>query len=701
MYTDVRSLLRSVFAATTGLLLLSVNLLSHPGQAGSGDPGQAFGFASFSPHGDELERLLEKGGVSLDSQSFPTVENVFIFVLDGLRASEGINDPEHALIPNIWNRLRPLGTLYNNIYTMGHSATSSGHGAILSGNTLFMGNTVIPEYGVVPLFQNNPSIFQYFREQTGAAAREAWMINGKGDIIQWTGVCRNPYYQRDFAPSVAFNIGTLDHVVYAEARKIISRDKPKLALINFQNADLSAHHKLWDSYVENIQNADQLIANLIQAIESSGHYAGKTAYFITTDHGRHLPDVLTGYQDHYGNCSGCREVFLLAIGPNIKTGQIVTRRRHLRDITPTIGKMMGLQTPHVTGSVMEEMFQFAPEPEEASLYSPEMASGNGVEHLAFVRTSDGYDDIYYQRRSAGTEAWSGAQVLSTEKELLAPKIYADGDHVAVVWAHYTPDGENKVVVRQSLDAGQSWSGPLYLGTNDPFIPDYAPDLVVDDGDVYVVWENNTRKINAAQIRGQAVLSRQTLSDFPSERPTCVKTEEGVLAVYRKYDTDLESFNLRACRFEDGEWLDPVYAVRTDKDSMQPAVAKTSEGFTMVWAEEGHISNYNVLASDSVDGVTWSTPEVLDVATFGAWRPAIESYGGLTQVAFESYDEKEPTVWATSRTSGSTWGSPVLVPGVSANSGFPTLHIGGDGAMDLVVTTLPWPKAIEVISLDQL
>lgn len=654
-----------------------------------------------SPHAETLSALLEPENTALVSQDFPTVENVFIFVLDGLRASEGIKDPDHDLIPNIWNKLRPQGTLYTNIFTMGHSATSSGHGAILSGNTQFMGNTVIPWYGTVPLFGNDPSIFQYFREQTGEPAEKAWLINGKGDIIQWTGVSRNPFYQRSFAPSVAYNVGTLDHIVNADAREIISTHKPRLALINFQNADLSAHHKLWHGYVNNIKNADNLIFNLIRAIEQDPHYTSKTAYFVTTDHGRHLPEVQTGYQDHYGNCTGCREVFLLALGPNIKKGETVSRRRHLRDLTPTVGEIMGIDTPHATGSVLHEMFELPPTLEAASLFDAEMASGGGIEHMVLLRESDGYADIYYYNRTAGTEAWGAPSVLSTEKELLAPVIAVDGDHVAIAWSHYTPDGENEVVLRQSLDAGETWSEPLFLGTIDPYIPDYGPDVVLNGGDVYVVWENNTRKINAAHVRGNTLLARETLADFPSEQPVCAPTENGVVVLYRKYDTGSESFQTRASQFVNGQWMDPVYVARTTNDSMQQDLTRTPSGYTAVWAEEQHRSNYNVLVADSTDGFTWSAPTVIDSASVGAWRPYIQANVTGTYVVYENYEGIEPQVWMATRPAGGQWQAAQAVTGAPLNSGSPSLHLGADGSIDVLWSTLPWPKSVELVSLDLL
>jgi len=45
----------------------------------------------------------------------------------------------------------------------------------------------------------------------------------------------------------------------------------------------------------------------------------------------------------------------LAVGPDIQPGLVVEQRRTLRDIAPTIGYLLGFETPLAEGEVMTEL----------------------------------------------------------------------------------------------------------------------------------------------------------------------------------------------------------------------------------------------------------------------------------------------------------------------------------------------------------
>ena len=44
-----------------------------------------------------------------------------------------------------------------------------------------------------------------YRRQLEVPQDKTWLVNGKGGMIFWTGVCQNPYYAKDWHPHVAFN----------------------------------------------------------------------------------------------------------------------------------------------------------------------------------------------------------------------------------------------------------------------------------------------------------------------------------------------------------------------------------------------------------------------------------------------------------------------------------------------------------------
>src|SRR5438046_9901096 len=61
-------------------------------------------------------------------------ENVIIAVMDGTHYDRTFGDPEHRLIPHLWNDLRPLGTSYTNFYNNSVPITKAGHSNIMTGN---------------------------------------------------------------------------------------------------------------------------------------------------------------------------------------------------------------------------------------------------------------------------------------------------------------------------------------------------------------------------------------------------------------------------------------------------------------------------------------------------------------------------------------------------------------------------------------
>ena len=52
---------------------------------------------------------------------------------------------------------------------------------------------------------------------------------------------------------------------------------------------------------------------------------------------------------------GCRQIQLLAIGPDIHAGLVSDVSRTIPDITPTIGELLGFSTEDATGSPMFEL----------------------------------------------------------------------------------------------------------------------------------------------------------------------------------------------------------------------------------------------------------------------------------------------------------------------------------------------------------
>lgn len=110
-----------------------------------------------------------------------------------------------------------------------------------------------------------------------------------------------------------------DNEVYANLVSIMDTHHPRLMIVNLPDTDKKGHIGFWPNYVAALTNADALVYQLWQKIESDAFYQNTTTLFITNDHGRH--DIAHGdFQHHGDDCDGCEHIMLLAMGRNVVPG---------------------------------------------------------------------------------------------------------------------------------------------------------------------------------------------------------------------------------------------------------------------------------------------------------------------------------------------------------------------------------------------
>ncbi len=270
-------------------------------------------------------------------------ENVVIVVMDGTRYSESYGDSTHQYIPHLWTDLRPLGTLYTNFYNDGVTNTMCGHASILSGTW-----QTIPDDGSVR--PHMPTLFEYSRKERGTSASDNYVVLGK-DKIAVVSHSDHPDYGSAYGASVKISTAPYDDATTLENfREVALASHPHLVIMNMAAIDGAAHAGDWSGYVSSIRRADSLVAELWSFIQSDSVYHDRTALFVTNDHGRHLDGIKDGFVGHGDGCGGCRHISLLVIGPGIRAGVVDSVRVEQIDIAPTVGAMLGFDTPLAVGS---------------------------------------------------------------------------------------------------------------------------------------------------------------------------------------------------------------------------------------------------------------------------------------------------------------------------------------------------------------
>ncbi len=279
--------------------------------------------------------------------------NVIVAVMDGVRYSETFGDPNRALIPNLAALARD-GTLFTNyrITGPGISVTRQGHSTISTGTWQAVAN------GGARMTM--PTFFEYARNELGWKESDCLAVFGKG-LYSYARYSSFPTYSEKYKPAFVINVGENkmedDDAVLARVFEALDNDKPKLIFINFGVTDHIGHVGTFEEFQAAIRHCDEMFGKLWEKVQSTPGYKDTTTVLYTNDHGRHNDKPNQphgGFAGHGDQCEGCRHIMLLALGPDTKRGAVVDREVQEIDICPTVGELLGFQTPLSEGSVIAD-----------------------------------------------------------------------------------------------------------------------------------------------------------------------------------------------------------------------------------------------------------------------------------------------------------------------------------------------------------
>lgn len=288
-----------------------------------------------------MKRLLALFILLAGTLSAQHTRFVLVVVIDGVRYTESFGDPAHQWIPRIWTDLRPQGVIYTSYSNAGTTETNPGHASIATGAWQTITNDGLTR-------PQTPTVFEYFRKSLGARADENIVALGKSklNILAFSD---HPEYGAAFGASVAGTPSEYSDRLAADTlKRVLRTNHPRLAILNLPNSDSVAHAGNWDGYLSSVRIADSLVYGIWNAVQSDSVMKGKTTMFVTNDHGRHT----SSFTGHGDGCEGCRRITLLAIGPDTPPGIIDSMPRTQVDIAPTIGMLLGFQTPYATGTAL-------------------------------------------------------------------------------------------------------------------------------------------------------------------------------------------------------------------------------------------------------------------------------------------------------------------------------------------------------------
>jgi Metalloenzyme superfamily len=493
--------------------------------------------------------LLALASAHLAAAATPyQTENVVIAVMDGTSWQRTFGDPSHHLIPRLWKEVRPQGTLYTHFFNNGVTITKAGHSTMVTGTWQKMRNRGARN--------TMPTIFDYMADEQGLTSEKAWVIFGKGGYA-FEPSTSFPAYQNRFVAKLAIDIGesTLQHdsEVLSKVLESMQRDKPRLVFANFGATDHMAHSGNWDWHVKAVEHQDQLLSDLWRWIETDPHYKGHTTLILTNDHGYHLDGIHEGFAEHGDSCEGCRHIMLLIVGPDTKKGATIERAAYQTDLAPTVGELLGFQTPLASGEVLREAFvqcagrnrkEAVTETAKQAVRLNTLASGDLVRYLADLGLEreakrpaplapDAGSALFYwgllsafdktgdQRYLAATRAWGERQLAATGDQavhaglVLAELSYRDPDP-------RSREGELRAATRMAVDASRNLSPVTDWSRPEPALRAILIAAAAEIGHDRQLWQKAHEFLVGSLRARDLELARATALDL---RPVDLKTGE--------------------------------------------------------------------------------------------------------------------------------------------------------------------------------
>ena len=152
----------------------------------------------------------------------------------------------------------------------------------------------------------------------------------------------------------ARSLASPDELSLFITRQVMRQVAPSLIFLTLHDMDV-AHSGAFSLYIDAIQRADRLVAELWQEVEANPEYAGRTTLLLLPDFGRDADGEASGFQHHRTGSAMARTTWMLALGRGAGGGRIVHRPLESIDLVPTAGAMLGFATPFATGKPVAEL----------------------------------------------------------------------------------------------------------------------------------------------------------------------------------------------------------------------------------------------------------------------------------------------------------------------------------------------------------
>ncbi len=297
----------------------------------------------------------------------PQAENLFIIVINGVRYNDAFGDKNKLYIDNIWSKLRPLGTICTKFDNSELTVPIPSQMSLLTGVWHILENPLYDS--ISPVF---PTLFEYWNNAHKNTGNSCYFASNLA-AFESLSCSNHKDYGMKYAPVFDFEKESdQTNAVYEKVMPYILEKHPSFVYLSLgtgiggigsiagmksvecepDQIDACASGLL-NTYYESIILMDAIVYDLWDQVQQEKIYKDKTVFLVLSSHGRHTND----FHSFGDKCRGCKQLFMLAIGPGIKKDFVSTRKRTLIDICRTVGTIFNIPTPYAKGSIMKELFE--------------------------------------------------------------------------------------------------------------------------------------------------------------------------------------------------------------------------------------------------------------------------------------------------------------------------------------------------------
>jgi hypothetical protein len=341
--------------------------------------------------------------------TLPPKRKIVVVTFGGGARDEETFAPEgQENIPGLLNTLIPQSTFYTQVVNRGILGHYVATASLATGVYETFDN-----FSAVP--PHDPTVFEYFRRGLSRPASDAWVVApsngfnrigesdhrgygsglGAGVILpkhllraamptagdaDYSHLLRDNYEEPFYTPELAGNemqLRQLDEILRLSvseftqhaltlsspdelsvyiARQLMRQLAPSVLWITLHDIDI-AHSGAYSLYIDGIRRSDRLCVELWNTIQTEPEYKDNTTMFILPDFGRDSDTDAggNGFQHHRTGDALSRTTWLMALGPGVRQGVAVDRPVESLDLVPTLGALLGFDTPLAQGKTLTEV----------------------------------------------------------------------------------------------------------------------------------------------------------------------------------------------------------------------------------------------------------------------------------------------------------------------------------------------------------